>query len=205
MDVVFLKDWSVSFSGDDFKGSRKIEVDNKKQLYEAVNRWRSADDKEDVLLYGYDKEKMKHDFRQSFYYLEAAGGVVFNTHNQVLFIYRSGLWDLPKGKVDEGEGIEECALREVEEETGVEGLSIIEPLKASYHIYFSRQKWHLKKTYWFYMETSYAEALKPQVEEEITEARWMNQKECREALRVTFRSIRESIGREVWSHFDKIK
>lgn len=205
MDVVFLKEYSISFSNDNFSGNKKIKVKNKRQLFEAVDLWRSEGNREDVLLYGYDTEQMKLDFQQMFFYLEAAGGVVFNTHNQVLFIYRSGLWDLPKGKVEKGEGIEDCALREVEEETGVKGLCISKLTDTSYHIYFSKERWHLKKTYWFFMETSYADALKPQVEEEITEARWMNQKECQEALKGTFRSLRDSIGLEICSYFDNTK
>jgi 8-oxo-dGTP pyrophosphatase MutT (NUDIX family) len=148
---------------------------------------------------------METDFKEMFFYLEAAGGVVLNRHNQVLFIYRSGIWDLPKGKIDGGEGIENCALREVEEETGVKGLHISESLKSSYHIYPHKKKWYLKKTYWFFMETSFDDDLKPQLEEEITEARWMNLDECRQALKETYRSLRESIGDEICLHLVKAK
>jgi ADP-ribose pyrophosphatase YjhB (NUDIX family) len=48
----------------------------------------------------------------------AAGGLVENEHGEILLIYRKKHWDLPKGKLDAGETLEECAVREVEEETG---------------------------------------------------------------------------------------
>jgi len=205
MDKVFLMAGAISFSAEGFDGRYKEEVKNKKQLHEAVTRWLGDEKRDDILLYGYDQKQMEADFIKSVYYLEAAGGVVFNRQKKVLFIYRSGIWDLPKGKVDEGERVKDCAIREVEEETGVKELRITDDLKSSYHIYWHNKKWYLKRTYWFFMETSSDESLKPQLEEEITEARWMNSRECREALKNTFRSLRESIGDEICRRFEELK
>lgn len=205
MDKVFLKEHAISFSADGYAGKLKLKVKNKKQLQEEVANWLADDNREDVLLYGYDQKQIKADFIKLFFYLKAAGGVVFNSRKQALFIYRSGIWDLPKGKIDKDESVRDCALREVEEETGVKELSIVEDLKSSYHIYWHKKEWYLKRTYWFFMETSSTEALKPQLEEEITEAQWMNYEECREALKKTFRSLRESIGDEICSRFDEMK
>lgn len=205
MEKVFLKDRVISFSGEEIKGIQRVEVRNKKLLHQALIRWLADENREDIFLHGYNQEQIKADFRKSLFFQEAAGGVVFNKQKRVLFIYRSGIWDLPKGKIDRGESEEDCALREVEEETGVKGLQITENLKSSYHIYWHNSKWFLKKTYWFFMETSSEEGLKPQLEEEITEARWMNNQECREVLKETFRSLRESIGDEICNQFEKLK
>lgn len=205
MEKVFLKDRVIVFSNKANKEFQNVEVRNKKLLHQALIRWLTDETREDILLYGYQIEQMKADFIKSFFYLEAAGGVVFNQKKNVLFIRRSGIWDLPKGKIDRDESERDCALREVGEETGVKGLEITEDINPSYHIYWHNSKWLLKKTYWFFMKTASDEALKPQLEEEITEARWMNYPECRQALKETFRSIRESIGDEICNQFEELK
>ena len=85
----------------------------------------------------------------------AAGGLVTNPQGQILWIFRRGFWDLPKGKLDEGETIQTCAVREVEEETGIKNIRLHELLKFTNHTYFDT---HLnqevvKRTYWFHMTT----------------------------------------------------
>lgn len=62
----------------------------------------------------------------------AAGGVVFRDGEEgveIVLVSRraSGLFALPKGKVDPGEVVEQTAVREVREETGLEA-EILEPL-----------------------------------------------------------------------------
>lgn len=106
--------------------------------------------------------------------IEAAGGVVFNQNKQVLLIKRLGKWDLPKGKIDAGEGKEEAALREVMEECSVDGLQIIARLPNTYHIYKMHNFRFLKITYWYSMQTNFSKTLKPQIEEHITEAKWFD-------------------------------
>lgn len=106
--------------------------------------------------------------------IEAAGGLVFNDKGDVLLIKRLGKWDLPKGKIDAGEGREEAALREVMEECSIDGLSIIAKLPNTYHVYKMHNFSFLKITYWYTMQTSSDKALIPQVEEHITEAKWFN-------------------------------
>lgn len=107
----------------------------------------------------------------------AAGGIVFNENNDILLIYRRGFWDLPKGKLDDGESIESCALREVCEETGISfsNLSIKEFAGITNHEYFDKylQNDVLKETHWFYMQLSGDNALIPQTEEDIEEIRWV--------------------------------
>lgn len=110
---------------------------------------------------------------KSFYQIHAAGGVVINNYNEILLIKRAGVWDLPKGKIDFYESKQEAAIREVREETGVESISIIKELIPSYHIYPIENEWVFKTTHWYFMLASKS-ILKPQLEEKITEARWIN-------------------------------
>ena len=65
----------------------------------------------------------------------AGGGKVYNPKNEILFIFRNGKWDLPKGKAEAKETINLTALREVEEETGITGLSYYQALWKSPIIY----------------------------------------------------------------------
>ena len=115
----------------------------------------------------------------------AAGGVVFNAKaGTMLLIKRNGVWDLPKGKLETGETIPECAVREVEEETGLKGLKIISDLCETYHEYSEGSKQIGKTTYWFLMngETVTKQKLTPQREEGITELKWVELSAGRELL-----------------------
>ena len=122
--------------------------------------------------------------------VEAAGGLVQNNKGEFLFIYRLNKWDLPKGKMEYDESPQETAIREVEEECGIKNLSIIRKLPLTFHTYILNQKRKLKKTHWFLMHTDYSEKLVPQLEEDIREARWMNEEEIRTVvLTNTYSSI----------------
>ncbi len=106
----------------------------------------------------------------------AGGGKVFNSEGRILFIFRNGKWDLPKGKAENKETIDQTALREVEEETGVKRLSITKPLEITYHIFKRNDKYFIKKTYWFEMFSTYTGDLKPQKNEGITRVKWVSPK-----------------------------
>src|SRR5699024_8779095 len=120
----------------------------------------------------------------------AGGGLVYNTNNEVLFIFRKGKWDLPKGHTKKNESIERSAIREVEEETGVKNLEIVNTLPTTYHIMKRKGKYRLKETFWFEMKTDYKGELKPQEEEDITKVEWKNLEESREALQNSFENIK---------------
>jgi 8-oxo-dGTP pyrophosphatase MutT (NUDIX family) len=111
--------------------------------------------------------------------LKAAGGVLFREKGgliEILLIHRNGVWDLPKGKLEEGESIEECAVREVEEETGADSLVIVSHLCDTYHEYSERSVNYGKTTYWYLMKPSSKESLlqiEPQQEEGITALKWV--------------------------------
>lgn len=112
-------------------------------------------------------------FRSNYKFVLAAGGVVTDERGRLLVIRRLGKWDLPKGKVDEGEAIEAAAIREVQEECGLKQLSIIKPMPSTWHTYERKGKQHLKRTDWFLMRGSSTERLVPQQEEDIEEVRWV--------------------------------
>lgn len=121
----------------------------------------------------------------------AGGGLVYNEEGALLMIYRRGKWDLPKGKLDEGENIAECALREVTEETGLQQLRLGEKLIDSFHIYLQDGEQYLKQTVWYIMHGSSSDLLKPQKEENIMEARWVAEKELGTHASRSYEAIRE--------------
>ena len=128
---------------------------------------------EQVFIYADDVEQLFQDFCGLFKVLEASGGVVYNEHKETLLIYRRGMWDLPKGKIEKGESVEHAALREVEEETGVTGLELGAFIKKTYHTYRDKKlKRVLKVTNWYRMSTNNQELI-PQAEEDIERALWM--------------------------------
>jgi len=120
--------------------------------------------------------------------------VVHNHEHRFLFIKRFGLWDLPKGKVEAGESFEEAALREVSEETGIHSLHILEPLPDTFHIYMEKAHHIIKCTHWYAMYAKGYQSLVPQINEQITEARWLNADESREAISTSYRSLKETLG-----------
>ncbi|HET8574186.1 MAG TPA: NUDIX hydrolase [Edaphocola sp.] len=122
----------------------------------------------------------------------AAGGIVSTPGDKVLLIHRRGVWDLPKGKLDEGESIRECAVREVIEETGLPNdIGLGEEIHRSYHVYSFRGENILKTTYWFAMTVPVEWPLKPQAEEDITEAIWLEKDKLPDILNQTWPTIRE--------------
>ena len=123
--------------------------------------------------------------------INAAGGVVYNSKNQVLMIFRNKRWDLPKGKFEVDETIKDCALREVEEETGVRNLRIVSKFENTYHIYEKNKKKILKRTYWFKMITCSTNQLIPQVEEGITKAEWVCEKDIVKKLENAYENIKQ--------------
>lgn len=123
--------------------------------------------------------------------IEAAGGVVSNPDGGVLMIYRRGKWDLPKGKRDDGEKIEECAVREVIEETGIPELKLGNKICETYHVYAQGGVELLKTTHWYNMKTQKAFELHPQKEENILEARWVAEKKLGIYVHQSYDAIKE--------------
>ena len=107
--------------------------------------------------------------------ITAGGGVLFRTHKrkkELLLIKRNGVWDLPKGKLEPNESVEECAAREVGEETGIPRPSVISHLCDTYHEYMENGKQIGKTTHWYSMVSDGDQQMKPQYDEGITELMW---------------------------------
>ena len=143
-------------------------------------------------VYGENIEEIWEDFTHMFKVIEAAGGLVKNKNNELLFIRRMGKWDLPKGKIEKGESLEQAALREVEEETGLKELILEEFLNNTFHIYTERNgEKILKTTYWFKMTYVGNSQPIPQKEEGISEVSFKNEEMINnEVMRMTFENIR---------------
>jgi len=121
--------------------------------------------------------------------VQAAGGLVINNKNQVLFIFRNGFWDLPKGKVEDAEAIEVAAIREVEEECGISKPILISKLLVTYHTYDTYGEKCIKPTHWYLMQYDGDEELLPQLEEGITNVRWVNYEGIASKMLNTYCSI----------------
>jgi 8-oxo-dGTP pyrophosphatase MutT (NUDIX family) len=126
--------------------------------------------------------------KTKFKVVEASGGVV-QKDERTLLIHRQGRWDLPKGKIDKKEKRRACAVREVEEETGVK-VSIDYKIGHTWHTYMRNKKYVMKKTHWYAMSCLDDEHMKPQEEEGIEDVKWMTLSEMRSALYDSYRSIR---------------
>jgi 8-oxo-dGTP pyrophosphatase MutT (NUDIX family) len=123
----------------------------------------------------------------------AAGGLVWNTDNQILFIRRNNKWDLPKGGMEVNETKKQTALRETEEETGLKNLTIIGKLSSTYHTFWRSDNFVLKKTKWYEMLYEGNETPVPQEEEGITEARWFSRDEIPEIIENTYPAIQHLV------------
>ncbi len=131
--------------------------------------------------------------------IAAAGGLVQNEAKAVLFIYRLGKWDLPKGKIEQQEGKKEAALREVEEETRAQNLRITKKITETYHTYEAHGKHYLKTTYWYHFIAIGEQHLKPQVEENITALEWVPTSNIKIPMENTYASIKEVVA----AYFDE--
>tara|TARA_A100001037_G_C15103737_1_gene615299 strand:- start:868 stop:1344 length:477 start_codon:yes stop_codon:yes gene_type:complete len=126
--------------------------------------------------------------------IEAAGGLVYNSQGDLLMIFRNNKWDLPKGKLEGSEDIQECAIREVKEECGLTNLSIVKELKKTYHTYKIKKQPILKVTTWYQMTCRNSQNLIPQIEEGITEVSWIKKEHLSEKIRNSYANIIELIN-----------
>lgn len=143
-----------------------------------------------VNLYHPDETKLLKYLFKKMKVITAAGGMVKNPQDEILFIYRNHRWDLPKGKTEKNEDIKSCAIREVEEETGVKGLEITKFITRTYHVFRRKGKLRLKETYWYEMFTDYDGELTPEQSEGIKKAKWKNLEKSQKALTKSYANIK---------------
>ncbi|MFV0248422.1 MAG: NUDIX hydrolase [Tenacibaculum sp.] len=148
------------------------------------------DDLKGVYLFSVDLYKDWSEIKKIFKPVIAAGGLVLNDKKELLYIYRGNKWDLPKGKVEKGEGLKRAALREVEEECGLKDIVLKKFLTLTYHLYEHNGKIRLKATCWYLMYSSYRGILKPQLEEGITEVSFKDRVAVEQAMENTYENIK---------------
>lgn len=150
--------------------------------------------KSNLYLTGQSTAEVFRLFMKNFKIIHAAGGLVFNRGGQLLCIYRWDKWDLPKGKVEKNENVEDAAVREVEEETGISGVKIESFKTITYHIYnspYHKKKMVLKPTHWFNMSYEADEILRPQIKEDIVKAEWFDVNKLDVVRLNTYASLKE--------------
>lgn len=175
-------------------GSIHINVSSEKELSELYEILIKHKEITQIYFFDDSESSLFKRFKSMFEIVEAAGGLVKNSKNEYLFIFRHNKWDLPKGKIEKEESVRKAAKREVEEECGISGLKITKELMPTFHTYYMNEKAVLKPTYWFEMDCSDTSDLVPQLEEGITEVRWLSLKELKMVRENTYPSIKDVIS-----------
>ncbi len=134
-----------------------------------------------------DYQLIRKFLKKKFKIIKAAGGLV-RKGEKALMIYRMKKWDLPKGKLEKKEKNRVAAKREVEEECNIK-VNLQHKICTTWHTYTMKRKKILKKTVWFAMDIVKDNKMKPQLEEDIEEVRWMTPKEVYHALQHSYKSI----------------
>lgn len=169
----------------EFHAGEKIDI------HLLVGMFESADSPAKVYIPSDDCELTYKRLCAEFKEVNAAGGLVSNRRGDFLLIRRNGLWDLPKGHQEPGEDITVTALREVQEETGVQELELRELIDITDHCYLRNGIWHLKHTWWYDMLYTAPVDLIPQTEEDISKAAWVAKSSLPPFLKNTYPSIQE--------------
>lgn len=163
------------------------------KIHNFFRQWLVTSLQEDVVIDHIAPEVLSAALCQTFGMAPAAGGVVLYD-GQFAAIERHGIPDLPKGHVEEGEEVMDAAVREVQEETGLNELKVLRQLPSSWHCYLYEDEWRLKQTSWFLMETSDDSTLQPQQEEDITEVVFLGPSDLEWFLKNTYRSLADTLG-----------
>ncbi|WP_439181918.1 NUDIX hydrolase [Carboxylicivirga taeanensis] len=142
-------------------------------------------------IYGRKDDLLLTALKKCYRFITAAGGLVIHPENKILVIHRLGVYDLPKGKCEKGESFRKTALREVEEECGLQDLAIRYPLLSTFHTYEQNGIHYLKETAWFFMDYFGFDEPTPQEEENIVSAEWVNKADLKNILNNTYPSIKE--------------
>ena len=143
-----------------------------------------------AFLYHPDEKLIMKTLKAKIPVVKAGGGLVYNSKGEVLFIFRNGKWDLPKGGTEKSETMEETAIREVEEETGVTDLKITNKLQKTYHIFKRNGRYKLKVTYWYEMQTDFNGIPQGQEDEGIEKVVWIKPEEIPTVLANSYENIK---------------
>ncbi len=188
MKAVFYKEKSIIISRNKNDLSDCFIIESKKKFSALTLELLKKKNVKSIGILCENPEKFLSNF--PFPKIVAAGGIVINDKNEILFIFRDKKWDLPKGKAEKNENITQTAVREVEEETGVKDLIITKPVEKTYHIFKRAKKYYLKEIYWFEMKTSYDKKFTPQIREGITRVEWISKEKISLIMKNTYQNIK---------------
>lgn len=190
MYKVFVNDVAILLSTEKDLDERYVSIPIKKAKVKKLIKKINKGELLYLNLYHEKKEKLLKHLQKKISFVKAAGGLVYNDKKEVLFIFRNGKWDLPKGKTEKGEDIETTAIREVEEETGIKNLEITRFIDKTYHVFKRRGRYKLKVTYWYEMKSDFRGEFIPEVKEGITKVEWKDLKEAQKALNKSYENIK---------------
>ena len=190
--IIFFLNEEISI---DNNSCRSIRIKSVSDFFNVLNSLEKENSMEEKDVFCFLSEGMFHKIFENFTYIPAAGGVVKNKKDQLLFIKRLGRWDLPKGKMEKGETPEKTAKREVSEECGIYHHEIVKKLISTVHLYRSPfikkdNNWVEKKTFWFEMILKENECITPQTEEDISVVRWFSRDQLAVVNDSTYRSLK---------------
>lgn len=177
-------------SDERFSELETVSYSGKEKCMDLVRKIEEANHKGAIIIHP-DPTQVLLEIKSNFTAIHAGGGIVFNPQNELLIMKRLGKWDLPKGKIDPGETVEEGALREVEEECGIDGLKIRKYFTDTFHTYKLQGHRFLKISHWYIMDCHSQLLPTPQIEENITEVKWKAYQEINPKSLDTYESIRE--------------
>lgn len=198
MKRVYYADKVIVFTSDYQTSEGKTLFDPAGELPGVERILKALDDTRQLTIWSPDSEKLFDAFCTLFTHVEAAGGAVFSDE-KLLMIRRRGFWDLPKGHLENGETLRECAVREVSEECGLDAacLDITGEIARTLHFYWHEptERWEMKRTTWYKMRYN-GDPLRvePQSEEEITAVEWMTLPQATRATAGSYMTIRDVVA-----------
>lgn len=179
----------VEYQSMSTSGLTRVE-DNSKALSELID-WMLMAPSKSYLCICTHPEKTLDRIKTILKPIDSAGGIVYNNQGEILMIKRLGYWDLPKGKVDPGETFDFTAIREVKEECGITDCTIINQVESTYHVYVQHHQRMIKTCYWYLMKSEGNTVPRPQIEEHIEAALWVNPATLDLDTLQTYNTIRE--------------
>ena len=188
MYKVFFNESELTFSNQSNPEAKNILFHHETQFDEAFHLL-SSNSSKFVNIFSDDIDAVWASFLNYFKHIKAAGGIVRNPQDDILFIFRLGKWDLPKGKMEEGESKEESAIREIEEECSITNLQLKRFLMPTFHIYYLRE-YVIKETFWFEVFYDGVELPLPQTEEGIETVEWKKESEIPQLLENSYPNIK---------------
>jgi len=190
MYKVFVNDVPIILSTEKQIGNNYKSIPLKKAKFKRILKKITNGELLYVNLYHKNEDKLLKFLKKKIPVVVAGGGLVYNNKKEILFIFRNKKWDLPKGKIEKGEDIQTCAVREVEEETGIQDVKITKFITTTYHVFKRNGKFKLKETFWYEMHSSYNGKLTPQENEGIEKVKWKDFQKTQKALNKSYENIK---------------